>query len=158
MNKQQLEYVLAAIEGLVSDDLIDATSIPAVAISMVKKAIADYDKPPSEEFKQWFDDVWMGDGQHGQSIPTSGTDYDKYLLDYQLAHGAWQAALASILANQPKRVPMSDADIEFISKTLDFIDVERPFKANGELDADKYAVNVYRVLVRAIEKHHGVTE
>ena len=46
----------------------------------------------SDAFKAWFDAVWIGDGDQGETIPTSGKEYDKYLSQYTLAFGAWMAA------------------------------------------------------------------
>ena len=46
----------------------------------------------SAEFAKWFDAVWLGDGEQGETIPTSGKEYDDYLSQYTLAFGAWMAA------------------------------------------------------------------
>lgn len=45
-------------------------------------------------FKQWYDAQWLGDGDHGQSIPLNAGDpkYTEYLDGYTLALGAWIVA------------------------------------------------------------------
>jgi hypothetical protein len=55
-------------------------------------------KPPrfskeSKQFKEWYDEWWLGDGQQGEIIPGStDADFPKYLDGYTLAFGAWMAA------------------------------------------------------------------
>lgn len=55
-------------------------------------------KPPrfpeeSKQFKEWYDEWWLGDGQQGEIIPGSAdADFPKYLDGYTLAFGAWMAA------------------------------------------------------------------
>ena len=53
------------------------------------------------KFKQWYDAVWMGDGEHGQTVPESFTDeeYAVYMEGYNLALGAWLES-ASQTANR----------------------------------------------------------
>ncbi len=46
----------------------------------------------SADFAKWFNAVWIGDGEQGETIPTSGKEYDEYLSQYTLAFGAWMAA------------------------------------------------------------------
>ena len=43
------------------------------------------------KFKQWYDAVWLGDEEHGQTIPQSFSDarYVEYINGYNLAFGAW---------------------------------------------------------------------
>ena len=43
------------------------------------------------KFKQWYDAVWLGDEEHGQTIPQSFSDerYAEYMEGYTLALGAW---------------------------------------------------------------------
>ena len=43
------------------------------------------------KFKQWYDAVWLGDGEHGQTIPQvfSDVQYVEYMEGYNLALGAW---------------------------------------------------------------------
>lgn len=47
-------------------------------------------------FKEWYDAIWLGDQEHGQTLPKSGPEYDRYMDGYTLAYGAWNAALAKI--------------------------------------------------------------
>lgn len=55
-------------------------------------------KPPrfpeeSKQFKEWYDEWWLGDGQQGEIIPGSAdADFPKHLDGYTLAFGAWMAA------------------------------------------------------------------
>lgn len=45
-------------------------------------------------FREWFNSQWLGDQENGQYIPQApDPDYDRYLLDYGLALGAWIACL-----------------------------------------------------------------
>lgn len=47
----------------------------------------------AKQFKEWYDEWWMGDGQQGEIIPGSAdADFPKYLNGYTLAFGAWMAA------------------------------------------------------------------
>ncbi|MFA7327381.1 MAG: hypothetical protein WC121_11995 [Candidatus Kapaibacterium sp.] len=49
-------------------------------------------------FSEWFDDLWLGDLEHGQHIPTiHDSGYDEYLGARQIALGAWmhRAQIAS---------------------------------------------------------------
>ena len=43
------------------------------------------------KFKQWYDAVWLGDEEHGQTIPQAFSDerYAEYMDGYTLALGAW---------------------------------------------------------------------
>ena len=43
------------------------------------------------KFRQWYDAVWLGDEEHGQTIPQSFSDarYVEYMDGYTLALGAW---------------------------------------------------------------------
>lgn len=43
------------------------------------------------KFRQWYDAVWLGDEEHGQTIPQSFSDarYVEYINGYTLALGAW---------------------------------------------------------------------
>ena len=43
------------------------------------------------KFRQWYDAVWLGDEEHGQTIPQSSSDarYVEYMGGYTLALGAW---------------------------------------------------------------------
>ena len=43
------------------------------------------------KFKQWYDAVWLGDEEHGQTIPQTFSDerYAEYMDGYTLALGAW---------------------------------------------------------------------
>ena len=43
------------------------------------------------KFKQWYDAVWLGDEEHGQTIPQIFSDerYAEYMDGYTLALGAW---------------------------------------------------------------------
>ena len=43
------------------------------------------------KFKQWYDAVWLGDEEHGQTIPQTFYDerYAEYMDGYTLALGAW---------------------------------------------------------------------
>lgn len=41
-------------------------------------------------FSKWYDAIWLGDGEHGQYIPTNGDKkYSEYLEGRTLALGAW---------------------------------------------------------------------
>ncbi len=46
------------------------------------------------EFKEWYDAQWLGDGEHGQAIPSCHDDskFNEYVDGYTLALGAWIAA------------------------------------------------------------------
>ena len=43
------------------------------------------------KFRQWYDAVWLGDEEHGQTIPQSFSDarYVEFMDGYTLALGAW---------------------------------------------------------------------
>jgi hypothetical protein len=45
------------------------------------------------KFKEWFDDMWLGDEEHGQFIPLpSDKGYTEYIDKYQIAYAAWVKA------------------------------------------------------------------
>ena len=61
------------------------------------------------KFRQWYDAVWLGDEEHGQTIPQSFSDarYVEYMDGYTLALGAWvesarQTANLNLLAVVPE--------------------------------------------------------
>ena len=67
------------------------------------------------KFRQWYDAVWLGDEEHGQTIPQSFSDarYVEYMDGYTLALGAWvesarQTANLNLLAVVPETLVVPD--------------------------------------------------
>ena len=70
--------------------------VPAVGTSLYTAPPPRQPLTQAEEaaaFKAWFDAWWLGDGEHGQHLPSQGDDlYANYMAEYTLAFGAWMAA------------------------------------------------------------------
>jgi len=52
--------------------------------------MTEHAKDPLAAFKNWFDSVWFGDGEHGHEIPKpTDKNYSEYLEKYALAYGGF---------------------------------------------------------------------
>ena len=85
------------------------------------------------KFRQWYDAVWLGDEEHGQTIPQSFSDarYVEYINGYNLALGAWIES-----ASQTANLNLLEAGL------LDAHEPEREGPKFLDLVADRL-VNVY---------------
>ena len=77
-------------------------------------------------FRDWYNAVWLGDGESSETIPVQGDKrYDEYLKGYTIALGAWMAragyfstAQTQVDSTSNQLAPVNDPTLK---PTLDFL-------------------------------------
>lgn len=96
------QWWVKELEGFWGDSsyevTLDTRRAAKVGLDALFEQTAKKMLPLSDEvaaFKRWYDAIWLGDGEHGQYIPTiKDAKFYEYMDGYTLAFGAWMSAKA----------------------------------------------------------------
>lgn len=100
-----------------------------------------------QEFKEWFDDMWLGDNDHSQFVPLpSDKVYSEYIDKYQISYAAWITAAKVTEENKYQTLVDQIAEIKFLREELETLRAENERLQNNleavESDNEKLIAHI----------------